>query len=404
MKSSVVLAIAAVLGIGIGVGTTLMEGTSHRELFLPADHAAYHEQVRNTAQAKSASDTPQKAPKLEFVNGSVHDFGSVDRFSRESHDFLIKNVGEAPLELNVKRTTCQCTTGGIEKDRLMPGETTKISVEWEGELAEESSDFKQRAEIETNDPENPLVSLVITGYISEPIRVSPPRIALGRVPCNEGATAEFRVLASEAERIDVLDIDYSDADSAELYEIAFEALPEEEVRKEKGMGCGLLAKLTVKSGLSPGPINQTIRLKLRGAKESDIYVHVQGQAVGDILIASSKLFEARTNLLDFGALKRTESAKAELQVFVTGEYRQETTLSVGEVDPAEYLKVNIGPPQELNKGATIRYKVTIEIPPGMRRINRASQVGEYGKLGRVVLETTHPITKRIPIKVSFSID
>lgn len=404
MKSCVVLSVAVLLGLGIGVGTTLVEGTSHQELFLPSDHAAHEASVREAARAKDASGRPGESPKVEFVNGRVHDLGAVDRFSRESHEFLIKNVGTAPLQVKVRRTTCKCTTSGIDKNRLMPGETGKIVVDWQGDLAEESTDFKQQAEVETNDPENPLISLVITGYIIEPIRVYPARIVLGRVACNKGATAEFRVLAADTDEIEVLETEFENTQTANLFDLSFSPLPEEEVEKERGMSCGLLARLRLKSGLSPGPINQTIRMQVRAAKESDIYVHVRGQAVGDIMIASSKLFESRTNVLDFGALQRTESAKAALQVFVTGEYRHETEFSVGEIDPPEYLNVDIGPREELNNGATVRYKVTITIPPGMKRINRASQVGEYGKLGRVVLETTHPVTKRIPIKVSFAID
>ena len=72
------------------------------------------------------------------------------------------------------------------------------------------------------------------------------------------------------------------------------------------------------------------------------------------------------------------------------------------MDPADYLKVNIGPPKELNNGKTIQYLVTIEIPAGLGSINRMG--AEQAALGRVVLETTHPQTKQVPIHVKFSVE
>ncbi len=101
-------------------------------------------------------------------------------------------------------------------------------------------------------------------------------------------------------------------------------------------------------------------------------------------------------------MRRGESAKAVLQVFVKGEYRHDVAFSVGKVDPESYLEVNISPPEELNQGKTIRYLVTIEIPSGLNPINRLGSA-EAG-YGRIVLETTHPQTKQVPIRVKFAVE
>ena len=128
---------------------------------------------------------------------------------------------------------------------------------------------------------------------------------------------------------------------------------------------------------------------------------MKGKVIADITIASSSLFEADRSLLNFGPLKRSESAKAVLQVFVKGEHRHATSISVGRIDPEQYLKATVGPPEELSNGRTtgLPYRRdTGGLPP----INRLGS--EHAKYGRVVLETTNPAAKEIPIRVRFAVD
>jgi hypothetical protein len=199
-----------------------------------------------------------------------------------------------------------------------------------------------------------------------------------------------------------MDAAFEDEDTAGLFQVEFVPLPQEEVAQEKGASCGILGKLSVKSGLPLGPINQTIRIDARVDRDVTVHLPIEGQTISDIVIASSSKFESRRNLLNFGPLKRGESAQTVLQVFVRGEHRHDTKLSVGDVDPADAIRVRIGDQESLNNDKTIRYQVTLEIPPGLERINRLG--GANSEYGHVVLHTTHPTTKQIPIRVRFSVD
>ena len=336
------------------------------------------------------------------MNERIHDFGSMERYSKRRHAFLVKNAGKGYLTLQVRRTTCRCAVAAISTESCEPGGTVEIVVDWTGQTPTREPDFRQEVEITTNDPAQPLINFVITGYVTETIRAFPPDLVVGRVSSNEGAEVEFRLFGFRSEKIEILGTEFEDADAPDLFEVTFQPLPKEEVEKEKGASCGLLAKLIFRSGLPLGPINQTIRIRARAEKDATISVPVTGRVVSDIVMASSDKFVAPWNLLDFGPLKRTESARAVLQIFVRGDYRHETEFSVGEVDPPEYLKVDIGPPEELNQGRVVRHKVTIEVPAGLERIDRMG--AEHARHGRVVLQTTHPTTKQIPIKVRFAVD
>lgn len=147
---------------------------------------------------------------------------------------------------------------------------------------------------------------------------------------------------------------------------------------------------------------QTIRIRAMADKEAAIDLPVRGRAMTDIMIASSREYDPVKNVLTFGALGRAESAQTSLNLFVTGPYRHETRFTVGELDPPEYFQLEISPPQELNVGKTIKYSVLIRVPPGLPPINRMGSI--QAPFGRIVLETTHPLTKQVPIRVRFAIE
>jgi hypothetical protein len=326
----------------------------------------------------------------------------MERNSTQQHTFRIKNVGNALLTLEPGRTTCKCTVSDVTGSELKPGETTEVTAEWTGKVLGAGPDFEQTIEIITNALEEKILRLKIRGYVTETVRALPPAITIGRVSSNGGTEAEFRLFGFRSDQIDILETVFENDELARYFELAYEPLAKEEIEQEKGASCGLLAKLVVKPGLPLGPINQTIRIRANVDKEAVVHLPVRGRAVSDIIVASSRQFEANKGLLTFGALKRTESAKAVLHVYVTGPHRHTTQLSVGERDPATHLEVNISPPQELNNGKTVKYLVTIEVPPGKEPTNRLGSTG--APHGRVVLETTHPQTKQVPISVKFAVD
>jgi len=402
MRSWLLLVAASIVGTGIGVTTTYVERNRGQELFFTEDfwaREAQRAQLR-AEQAKAGSSAPAK---VEIVGDAVFDFGSMERFSKMQHTFRIKNVGQSGLRLSRRATTCKCTVSKVANPNPRPGETAAITVEWTGQTAMDSPDFTQTVEVGTNDPDMPVVRLQIKGYVTETIRARPgEELVLGMVSSNTGSKTEFRLFGFREDHIDILETTWEDPRTAQYFEVTYEPLPAEEVEKEKGASCGLLATVHAKPGLPLGPINQTIHIKAQVDKEAVVNIPVKGRVLSDIRIASSSLFNANLNVIKFGALRRNQAAKAVLQLYVTGDHRHETQLSVGEVDPADYLKVSIGPPKELNNGKTIQYLVTVEVPAGLPTVNRMG--GDQAESGRIVLETTHPQTKQVLIRVKFSVE
>ena len=399
MKVWSVVVIAAACGIGVGGGMTWVEKLRSTEVFFPKDQ---QERLDAGVVSLQSGAGTQKWPKVELVDDGIFDFGSMERFSKLQHTFQLKNVGDALLTVRQGKSTCKCTLSELTKELIEPGETTSITLEWTGQTLGTSPDFQQSVEVITNVPDQEVVRLIIRGYVTETIRALPDELTLGRVSSNTGGEAEFRLFGFRSDQIEILETEFENPELEQYFELLFEPLSTAEVEAEKGASCGLLGKLTVKSGLPLGPINQTIRIRAMAEKEAVLHIPIRGQAMSDIIIASSREYEPNRSLLTLGTVKRSETASAVLHLFVTGPYRHETHLSVGAMDPPDCFRVEIGPRQELNDGKTMKYLVTIQIPPNHPPINRMGSA--QAPHGRIVLETTHPLTKYVPIQVKFLIE
>jgi len=122
--------------------------------------------------------------------------------------------------------------------------------------------------------------------------------------------------------------------------------------------------------------------------------------VGDISVSAPGDFDREHNLLDLGAVNSEKGATARAFFFVKGPHRDRVKLTVASRDPAEALQVELGPPVKLAGGKTIRYEVTIRVPPGAPRVRRE---GVNNKFGRIVFSTTHPTTKEVRLYIRFGV-
>lgn len=70
----------------------------------------------------------QAVPKATILK-EVHDFGKVAESSESiSYDFVIRNVGNAPLLIQSVQTTCGCTTPNYTKNPILPGKDGIITI------------------------------------------------------------------------------------------------------------------------------------------------------------------------------------------------------------------------------------------------------------------------------------
>ena len=90
------------------------------------------------------------------------------------HEFVFKNVGDAPLVLTAGPTTCRCTVSEVNNNKLLPGESFKVKVHWKGR--EVADDYRQTVQIYTNDPGRPTVELAVVGEVAVAVRADPSEL------------------------------------------------------------------------------------------------------------------------------------------------------------------------------------------------------------------------------------
>jgi hypothetical protein len=350
-----------------------------------------------------ATTAPTKGVPKILVDSYYHDFGGVGNEMKVSHVFEITNLGDAPLTLKAGNTTCtRCTIAKLEKDRLLPGETTGVNVEYVATNSQPR--FRQHAIIETNDPARPRVELTIMGMVTRRYDVVPSYLVLSRISAKGDKSAEIKVYDFLAHDVNVVKHEFMGKTTAEYFSAEVQPIPPEQLVAPKAKsGCRVL--VTVKPGLPLGPFRQTIRLELKLAGVSAnpvVEVPIEGIIDSDISIVG-KDWNADAGTLEIGAVERSKGAKRKLFLVVRGPHRRETAITIGAVDPA-WLKVSLGEPKELEtrangEGGVTQIPLEIAIPPGSPPVNRIGS--EQDKYAEVILDTTHPDVKRIRMYLQF---
>ncbi len=101
-------------------------------------------------------------PKL-LVLPTEHEFGKITQGDKVTHVFVLTNNGGDLLVIENVQASCGCTAATPEKNELAPGESTNLEVVFNS--AGRNGAQKKNITIKSNDPENPLVKLVITATV-----------------------------------------------------------------------------------------------------------------------------------------------------------------------------------------------------------------------------------------------
>ncbi len=387
-----VLAIVTLfVGVAAGLASVWLEFAGVRSQFEP------HNQP---AGAVLSADLQRKGPKVFVVGGPDFGFGSGQRNGSMSHTFQLRNDGDGPLRLEKGATSCKCALSDLKNSELQPGETADVRLDWK--LVTIGEQFRQTAEIHTNDPDHPTVVLAVHGTVIDVVRLDPPDLTLSNVAANEGTTRTVGAYGFKIEDLQIVKTEFSNPDTAPFFTLTWRLATAEELQNQKGATCGLLGTLTVKPGLPLGAINQTIQLTTNVAEADKLELSVSGSVISDISIVGPSQFSEQRNVLAFGTVQRDRGAKATLRILVKGPSRADVKLKVRKVDPQDVLAVELDEPHEINAGAVYMHPLNIAIPPGSRLVNRMGT--EQAKMGRIVIETTHPDIKTILVYVKFAVE
>lgn len=112
--------------------------------------------------AVTVSNAQFLGPRIS-TQQTEHDFGEITSGEKVTHYFVLSNTGDDNLVIKSVHASCGCTAAKPEKDRLSPGETTKLKVEFNS-TGRKGHQVKTIT-VETNDTQKPQLTLKITGDV-----------------------------------------------------------------------------------------------------------------------------------------------------------------------------------------------------------------------------------------------
>jgi hypothetical protein len=134
-------------------------------------------------------------PWIQFAEPEF-DFGTVICGKVIKHDFIFTNVGSELLEIKDVKSTCGCTSAGAGSQKVDPGETGKIPIEFL--TVHFSGPVTKTITLTINNPRQPPVLLQIKGTVWRPIDVVPPTAAFtGTLTSLSNAFVVVKILNQE---------------------------------------------------------------------------------------------------------------------------------------------------------------------------------------------------------------
>jgi Protein of unknown function (DUF1573) len=100
------------------------------------------------------------------VEPASFDFGNVRPEKTLLKELILRNVGDVELVIKKVSTTCNCTVAGSYLERLAPGASTTLRIQFRTPPA--AGRTEQTVTIESNDPVRPKVEVKVSATVVAP--------------------------------------------------------------------------------------------------------------------------------------------------------------------------------------------------------------------------------------------
>jgi hypothetical protein len=189
------------------------------------------------------------------------------------------------------------------------------------------------------------------------------------------------------------------AQAAQFFSLATAPLTAADIAAEPGATGGVEVTVDIKPGLPLGPLRQTISVAFGMPDPVVVELPLEGVVAGDLALAGAA-WDSSHQVLSLGTVSGKTGMRTQLFLTAKGPHRDAVRPVVREVVPAS-LQVDIGESKPVGTGGVVRTPLTIVVPPGSPPANNLCS--EQAPPGRIVLDTGHPDTPRLTIRVCIAI-
>ena len=385
MKSLLPLAMISAL-VGLGLGTVMA--------YVEVPSVVQRPKI-STAKSSAGIEVPDNlsAPKAELAE-TVYDFGTMEQGTTMSHKFIVRNVGELPLKLEVESTTCKCTVGDLDKNELPANDETEVLLEWVAKTG--PGPFRHGAVLSTNDPLLSRVELTVEGKIVESTATSPSELFFGTVSTNESATAKIYLMTFVDQQPGITHYELGDEELAKQFQVEITPVERDELPSPDAVA-GLKVTATFQAENTVGPFRDWLTLTTNLEKAEKISIPVVGRVIGDVSIFG-RGWDTNNDVLKLGTFSSAQGISVPLKVAVRGELAQQASFEIAETDPPQ-LQAKLGEPQQLNE-RLLHVPLEVSVPAGSAPIVRLGE--PISNDAYIVLRSNHEKIPDVRIRVRFA--
>lgn len=217
-----------------------------------------------TGPLAMAQDGSPKAQPVE----PIKDFETVPKGEILQHQFLIRNTGDAVLEITDVRPACGCTVADFDRS-IAPGESGKVNIRMKTENF--AGPIAKTVAVFTSDTDNPKIELVVKADVKPYITVLPGFARYNYVQGEPVEAIPQTIWAENGEDLEVLA-----AHSPHDYlKVSFREATEEE-RNPKGMGRQWRLVFQLSDGAPVGALRDYVTVELNHPKQKMAKIPISG--------------------------------------------------------------------------------------------------------------------------------
>ncbi len=161
-KRFLVVAMAALVSVSALAVDSPKQTKAKKDDAEAADKAA-------KASAATESKDEEKAPRLTIVE-PVKDYGTVPKGDKLEWAFVVKNTGDADLQIIAAKPGCGCTVADFDKV-IKPGATGKVTAHVD--TTSFAGPIAKSVTLETNDPNTPTAQLTLHAIVKPYVEAYP---------------------------------------------------------------------------------------------------------------------------------------------------------------------------------------------------------------------------------------
>lgn len=227
-----------------------------------------HAQAVRPGMPPTARTAPAGPVPVIQVDQKVADMGVVAKGEKVKAVFVVKNAGDAPLEITQVRPTCGCTVASFDRT-IPPGGVGSVVAEVDTSAF--NGPISKAVLVFSNDPQNGQLNLAVKVEVRAFIEVLPRSLLRFNVLQGEPATEKVTLVSAENLTFKVLSAEASGG----AYDVKFRELAENE-RVQGKQGSQWEVAVTVPANAPEGMLNHKIVLKTDAPKASEVTLNVSG--------------------------------------------------------------------------------------------------------------------------------